>query len=109
MQKLQVLWTENAAYDLQLIIGYIKLDSIETAKRIFYEIRKKCDNLSIFPESQRIVPELQQIGISKYREIIYKRWRIIYKIEMDKVYILIVVDTSRNVEDILFQRLLRDK
>jgi len=39
--------------------------------------------------------------------MIYKRWRIIYKIDDEKVYILIVVDSSRNLEDILFQRLIR--
>ena len=43
----------------------------------------------------------------KYREIIYKRWRIIYKIDDEKVYVLIVVDSSRNLEDILFQRLIK--
>ena len=59
-------------------------------------------------KSGRIVPELQQIGILKYRELIYKRWRVIYKIENDKIFILVVVDSSRNIEDILFQRLLKD-
>ena len=58
-------------------------------------------------KSGRVVTELQQIGIFKYREIIYKRWRIIFKIENQKVYILLVVDSSRNLEDILFQRLVK--
>ena len=71
-----------------------------------YEIKDECDGLYYFPQRERIVPELQQIGILKYREIIYKRWRIIYKICNAKVYILIVVDSSRNLEDMLFQRLM---
>ena len=58
--------------------------------------------------SKRVVPELQQIGVLKYRELIYKRWRIIYKIESDKIFIVVVVDSGRNIEDILFQRLLKD-
>lgn len=61
---------------------------------------------TIFQKEKRVVPELQQIGIFKYREIIYKRWRIIFKIE-NQVYILLVVDSSRNLEDILFQRLVK--
>jgi len=40
--------------------------------------------------------------------LIYKRWRIVYKIEGNKVYILIVIDSSRDIEDILFRRLLKD-
>ena len=37
-----------------------------------------------------------------------KRWRIIYKIENDTVFIVVIVDSSRNIENILFQKLLRD-
>ncbi|MEA3369889.1 MAG: type II toxin-antitoxin system RelE/ParE family toxin [Campylobacterota bacterium] len=76
---------------------------------MFGTIKKECNNLYYFPERKRIVPELQQIGILKYREIIHKRWRIIYKIDNTKVYILLVVDSSRNLEDILFQRLIKLK
>lgn len=62
--------------------------------------KKECDDLYYFPRRKRVVPELQQISISKYREIIYR-------IDNIKVYILLVVDSSRNLEDILFQRLLK--
>ncbi len=107
MKDFDVIWTKNAQYDLESIIEYIKTDSINTAKKIFFEIKKECDNLYYFPKRKRIVPELQQIGILKYREIIHKRWRIIFKIDTSKVYILLVVDSSRNLEDILFQRLMK--
>lgn len=107
MKKLEVFWTENATYDLKTIIEYIKLDSIPTAKKIFFDIKKECEELHYFPQRKRVVLELQQIGILKYREIIYKRWRIIFKIEDKRVYILLVADTSRNLEDILFQRLIK--
>lgn len=107
MKKFEVLWTKSAEYDLELIIQYLKLDSVSIAKEIFFELIKECENLYYFPQRKRVVPELQQIGIFKYREIIYKRWRVIFKIENEKVYILLIVDSSRNLEDILFQRLMR--
>ena len=107
MKKFEVLWTKSAEYDLELIIQYLKLDSVSIAKEIFFELIKECENLYYFPQRKRVVPELQQIGIFKYREIIYKRWRVIFKIENEKVYILLVVDSSRNLEDILFQRLIK--
>jgi len=109
MKKFKVLWTKSAQFDLEAIIEYIKMDSIDIAKNIFFEIKQECDNLYYFPERKRVVPELQQIGILKYREIIHKRWRIIYKIDNTKIYILLVVDSSRNLEDILFQRLINNK
>ncbi|BFU78804.1 hypothetical protein ALC152_20190 [Arcobacter sp. 15-2] len=107
MKDFEVIWTNNAQYDLESIIEYIKIDSVNTAKKIFFEIKKECDSLYYFPERKRVVPELQQIGILKYREIIHKRWRILFKIDDKKVYILLVVDSSRNLEDILFQRLMK--
>jgi len=108
LKNFEVIWTKNAEYDLEEIIEYIKTDSIEVAKNIFFEIKEQCNGLSIFPESRRIVPELGHIGILRYRELIYKRWRIVYKIENEKIYILIVIDSSRDIEDILFRRLLKD-
>jgi len=107
MEQFEAIWTKSAQFDLELIIEYIKTDSLSIAKNIFYEIKKECNNLYFFPQKKRIVPELQQIGILKYREIVHKRWRILYKIDGEKVYILLVIDSSRNLEDILFQRLFK--
>ena len=109
MKKFEVLWTKSAEYDLELIIQYLKLDSVSIAKEIFIDIKKECENLYYFPQRKRVVPELQQIGILKYREIIHERWRIIFKIDNTKVYILLVVESRRNLEDILFQRLVNKK
>jgi len=107
MKAFKVLWTKNAEFDLESIIEYIKIDSIQVAKKIFFEIKQEANKLHTLPQRKRIVPEFQQIGITKYREIIYKRWRIVYKIDDKKVYVLIVADSSRNLEDILFQRLIK--
>lgn len=107
MEKYEVIWTENAQHDLELVIEHIKLDSVSIAKDVFFEIKDTCEQLNILPMRCRIVPELQSIGIVKYRELIYKRWRIIFKVKDSQVYILILVDSSRNLEDILFQRLLK--
>ena len=109
MKQFKVIWTKNAQFDLESIIEYIKIDSLDIAKKIFFEIKKECDDLHYFPQRKRIVPELQQIGILKYREIIYEKWRIIFKIDNTKVYVLLVLDSRRNLEDILFQRLIGKK
>jgi len=108
MKKFKVIWTKNAELDLELIIEFIKITSINIAKKIFFEIKQEADKLHTLPQRKRVVPEFQQIGITKYREIIYKRWRIVYKIENEKVYVLIAIDTNRNLEDILFQRLIKN-
>ena len=108
MRKYKVIWTRSAEFDLEQIIEYIKIDSLNIAKNIFFEIKNECDKLYYMPERKRIVPELDQIGILKYKEIIYKRWRIIFKIEDSSVSVLLVADSSRNLEDLLFKRLLHN-
>ena len=108
MYRYSVVWTKNAQFDLELIIEYIKPSSKKIAKDIFFAIKKECDNLYFMPTRKKVVPELQHIGILKYQEIIYKRWRIVFKVEESKVSILLVVDSSRNLEDLMFQRLLNN-
>ena len=104
MKEYDVVWSESAQKDLERIVEYIKLDSVERAKRIFEEIRKECRELHFFPERKRVVPELQLIGLTKYRELIYKRWRIVFKMERNEVHVLLVADSSQNMEELLFQR-----
>ena len=57
------------------------------------------------PERCRMVPELRDQGIMQYRELIVLPWRIMFKITDMKVYVLSVIDSRRNIEDILFKRL----
>ena len=106
MKKYDVIWSRSAEFDLESVIEYLKHDSVTMAKEIFFAIKQECDQLNYLPDRKRIVPELQQMGILKYREILFKRWRIVFKIENYKVFVLLVVDSSRNFEDVMFQRLL---
>lgn len=108
MNEFEVYWTNIASKDLINIIQYIKVENPTIAKKIFIEIKKECENLKFLPEKFRIVPELQNIGIKKYRELIHQRWRVIYKIDKNNIYILAVIDSSRNFEDILLNRLIQN-
>jgi len=53
-----------------------------------------------------MVPELQNQGITLYRELIIGPWRVMYRVSEDSVYVLSVLDSRQNVEDILLQRLI---
>ena len=104
--KLQ--WTTNAKDDLLNIVAYIKQDSPSIANDIYQKIRKKAHSSNFFPLKGRVVPELQKEGITLYREVMATPWRIIYKVGNDTVYIMAVLDSRQNVEELLFQKLLRD-
>ena len=55
----------------------------------------------------RIVPELQNEGITLYREIIVAPWRIIYQIGIDTVYIMAIIDSRQNVEEVLLKKIIK--
>ena len=101
----KVIWTDTAENDLKEIIEFISIDSPRNALSILKKIKQKASNLYSLPERGRIVPELQSQGILQYREIIIPPWRLMYRITEREIYVLTVIDSRRNVEDILLARL----
>jgi addiction module RelE/StbE family toxin len=106
-KKYQVIWADIAQRDLKQIIDYIAVDSPDNALQILKKIRQKASSLYTLPDRGRIVPELKDQGIHTYREIIVSPWRIIYRTSDTTVFILSVIDSRRNVEDILLDRFVR--
>jgi addiction module RelE/StbE family toxin len=106
-KKFTVYWTKVAQDDLIEILEYISLDSQNIAEEIFEKIKKQTIKLENFPERGRTVTELDFHNINNYRELVITPWRIIYRIEERKVYILSVIDSRRNFEDIILKRIMR--
>jgi len=102
----KVQWAHIAEADLVGIIKYIAEDSVANALKILETIKGKAASLTQLPERGRIAPELKEHGVTLYREIIVKPWRTIYRISGKKIYVLSVVDSRQNVEDILLKRFL---
>lgn len=99
-----VLWADVAESDLRDIIAYIAVDSPQNASKILEKIKQKASELYFLPERGRIVPELREQGILQYREIVIPPWRLIYRITGRNVFVLSLIDSRRNVEDILLER-----
>lgn len=105
--KYSIFWTISAKRDLNDIIDYISLDSPQTALQKLEQLEKAANDIINFPKKGRVIPELERNNITKYREIIFNPWRIFYKIEDFKIYIMAIIDGRRNIEDILLRRQLR--
>ncbi|MDO9012295.1 MAG: type II toxin-antitoxin system RelE/ParE family toxin [Gallionella sp.] len=101
----QVLWADTARQDLTEIIDYIAQDSIGSALAVLDNLEAKAAMLGTFPKRGRIVPELLHTGISQYREIISAPWRIVYRIESQRVLVMAVFDSRRDLQVILLNRL----
>ena len=105
-EKHQIVWTKSAVSDLEDIIKYIAENNPLTAKNLFTTIKKQVSTLSYSPQRGRYIPELQEQGIFLYRELIISPWRVMYKIHEKTVYIMAIIDSRRNVEDILLEKLI---
>jgi addiction module RelE/StbE family toxin len=104
--RFRVEWSRQASKDLLNIIDYISQDSNDAAINIFKKIKSQCETLNQTPERERIIPDLKEFRIYSYHELIVKPWRIIYRMSDRKVYILAVIDSRRNIEDILIERFI---
>lgn len=104
-----VLWTATAASDLHEIVEYIVGDSASTAAKFLDRVDTAVAELKTHPEIGRVVPELAKHNIVKYREIILSPWRLFYRVEADRVYLMSLIDGRRNIEDILLRRILRQR
>lgn len=98
--KNKIKFTKQAIQDLDDIIEYIQADNINTALDIYSKMKKEINDLELFPEKGRIIPELKNHQILLYRELIYKVWRIIYKIEQQQIQIISIIDSRRDFESI---------
>ena len=105
-KKYFVKWTAPAREDVNEIIDYISKTNINYAVKILDNIEKSIKTLDMFPERYRIVPELEKYGYLLYREIIVEYWKIIYKVENDFVYIMLLIDGRRNLEDLLLKKMI---
>ena len=76
------------------------------ALNILKKIEGKIKTLNHFPERGGYVPELLKNNIKDYRQLFESPWRIIYKIEDDTVNVLLIIDSRRNTQDILIEKLI---
>jgi plasmid stabilization system protein ParE len=88
-------------------VDFIARDHVDAAIRVLDKIREAASTLQAMPKRGRIVSELEELGLRIYHEIISSPWRIIYKISDPNVFVMAVIDSRRNVEDILLERLIR--
>jgi toxin ParE1/3/4 len=96
-----------AEKDLEEIWLYIaENDHYEQADNLLTKLETLCASLSHLPERGHNLPEMQKLGITEFREIHYKPYRIIYEIQKHTVYILTIIDGRRDIEETLRKRLL---
>ncbi len=104
----QVLFAEDAERDLEDLCRFlVGRDGVQTAERILGEIEEACLGLEEFPGRGNVPQELVGLGITDYRELHHKPWRMIYRIIGEDVIVYSVTDGRRDMQSFLERRLLR--
>jgi toxin ParE1/3/4 len=107
-RRYQVLWTDIAKRDLEEIIEFIASEDSNAARASVRRLERRCAKLSQLPHRGRVVPELKAVDVYAYRELTERPWRIVYRDEEGRVYVMAVLDARRNLISLLLERLARE-
>jgi addiction module RelE/StbE family toxin len=107
IKKYLVNVSKSAKNDLREIIKFIAKNNPMNAQNVLKRIENRINSLVKFPERGGYVPELLKHNIKDYRQLIEPPWKIIYKLENGTVNILIIIDSRRNTQDILVEKLIK--
>lgn len=92
-KKRTITFAVSAFDDLEAIRAWYKDQQVpDVGNRLLTEIISQVERLAEFPESGRIVPEF---NIENLREIIHAPFRIIYRLDGNKVKIVRVWRSER--------------
>jgi toxin ParE1/3/4 len=105
---MKVVILESAQADLVSLRAYIvKNFSARTWHTNYAKLKASIRNLATFPHLGGIPDELESLNLTQYRQILCGMNRVIYEVRQDAVYIHLIVDTRRDLKDVLMQRLMR--
>jgi plasmid stabilization system protein ParE len=92
---------------LNEIILFIAQSNPQTAIKIMEKIQARINTLDHSPNRGSYVPELLARNIKDYRQITESPWKIVYRVDEEIVNVLAIIDSRRNLQDILIKKLLK--
>ena len=108
MAKREVLWTDTARFDLENLIEYIADENPTSQPRKCWAGSKT--RRAHWKRRRSVAasfPELRAVGVQHYRELVERPWRIVYRTEATRVLVLAVLDSRRDLQSLLLERLIR--
>ena len=108
MKRYRVRLAEEAELDLVDNYRYIAdHDAVEKANYVLDQLESLCLQLAELPARGHVPPELERIGVSNYREVHFKPYRVIYEVAGRDVFIHCILDGRRDMQSLLERRLIR--
>lgn len=89
---MNLFWTQNALNDLLEMRDYLDAHQPGTARALIERIRKQLEVVKLLPRCGRRVPELNH---DNTREIIVRRYRVVYRLMDESIHVLTVRSSYR--------------
>ncbi len=106
----RVLLTRSAERDIEKIHDYIaETDSQGNADQMLDKLMVAAEALADFPERGSYPKELLLLGIREYRQVLFKPYRLIYRVPGKKVVIYMIADSRRDMQALLSRRMLEGR
>ena len=91
-----IIWTERALATLDSIFEFYKEKSEYCAVKIINRLYHSARTLTIFPTAGVIEPSLDGFPVNFRSLVVEKHFKLIYYIDVDRIYIVEVWDTRQN-------------
>ncbi len=86
-------FTESAVSDMDDILAWYAEQQVpDVGERLVRELLARTEQLTVFPESGRVVPEFDEITI---RELIHPPFRLVYRLDASAIWIVRVWRSER--------------
>jgi toxin ParE1/3/4 len=103
----EVALTRDAQHDLEDIYRYIaEHDSPASADYVLDRLLQATEGLRTHPDRGSCPKELRSLGISEYRQVFFKPYRLIYRVHAQQVVIYLIADSRRDMQSLLASRML---
>lgn len=105
--RYEIRLTAGAESDLDDLYNYIaEHDSPNSADHVLDRLVEVAESLAAFPERGAYPQELLALGIKEYRQLLFKPYRIIYRVIGKQAVIYMIADGRRDMQSLLSRRLL---
>lgn len=102
---LPVVWTSVAERDLAEIVSYLHRESPSAAPKVLDRIEEHASSLDLLPHRGPDRARAGSVGGPDLPRADHPH-RLIYSVQPDRVLVLAVLDSRRDLEDLLLRRLL---
>ncbi len=106
-QTFEVFMSGPAEQDLIEIARHVAAYASKVAaERLIGGLLDCVSTLERFPSRGSVPAELADMGISDFRQLIFQAYRMVYRVVGDSVFVVMVADGRRDMQQLLERRLL---